>query len=128
MKPSIGRIVHYTLSEGDAEQINRRRTTGRAIADRLETGAWPLGAQAHIGNHAEAGQVYPLLITRVWPSDTGAVNGQVFLDGNDVFWATSRTQANYPGMPEADAPEGGRIAAGTEDARGKWQWPTREAA
>ena len=30
--PTIGRIVHYRLSEDDAAQINRRRTTGHSIA------------------------------------------------------------------------------------------------
>ena len=63
MTPTIGRIVLYTLSEQDAVQINRRRTIGSAIADRLayDRGdlmmkAWPTGAQAHIGNDAKEGQ------------------------------------------------------------------------
>ena len=98
--PTIGRIVHYRLSADDAAQINRRRTTGKAIADRMKqaivdeaggfAAAWPAGAQAHIGNEAKEGDTFPMLITRVWgPSETSAVNGQVFLDGNDVLWATS---------------------------------------
>lgn len=93
MKPSVGRVVHYVLSEQDAGEINRRRTTGRAIADRIATETWPLGAQAHIGNEAKAGQVRPMLIVQVWGEAEGScVNGQVFLDGNDVFWACSRNQ------------------------------------
>jgi len=95
MTPSVGRIVHYMLSESDAEQINRRRTSSQDISRRIEAEAWPLGAQAHIGNRAEAGQVYPMLIVRVWsatPDEVTSVQGQVFLDGNDVFWATSRSQ------------------------------------
>ena len=99
--PTIGRIVHYRLSEDDAKQINRRRTTGASIAERMrvqvsqvETATpilgWPTGAQAHIGNEAHEGDTYPMLITRVWgPNVEAAVNGQVFLDGNDVLWATS---------------------------------------
>jgi len=95
-KPSIGRIVHYRLSADDAAQINRRRTTGASIAERMKYGsepelkAWPAGAQAHIGNDAQEGHTYPMLITRVWgDAPTSAVNGQVFLDGNDVLWVTS---------------------------------------
>ena len=98
MKASVGRIVHYTLSSSDAEQINRRRTTGAAILERIHTGAWPLGAQAHIGNEASEGQVYPAMIVRVW-GDSGCSNLQVFLDGNDTFWATSRNQADGEPSP-----------------------------
>lgn len=108
--PSIGRIVHYRLSADDAAQINRRRTTGKSIADRMKASAvaieggappivaWPYGAQAHIGNDVKEGDVFPMLIVRVWgPMAGSAVNGQVFLDGNDVFWATSRTVGDQPG-------------------------------
>lgn len=86
--PSIGRIVHYRLSEEAAQQINRRRTQGASIADRMkrEPPAWPMGAQAHIGNEAEAGQTFPMLLVKVAGT---MVNGQVFLDGNDVYWATN---------------------------------------
>lgn len=102
--PSIGRIVHYRLSADDATQINRRRTTGASIAQRMKYGddpqlkAWPAGAQAHIGNDAKEGDTYPMLITKVWgDSPSSAVNGQVLLDGNDVFWATSRCVGDLPG-------------------------------
>lgn len=106
--PSIGRIVHYRLSADDAAQINRRRTTGGDIAKRLKqeivdqeggfVAAWPIGAQAHIGNGVAEGDTFPMLVVQVWgPAPTSAVNGQVFLDGNDVFWATSRTVGDQPG-------------------------------
>lgn len=101
--PTIGRIVHYRLSEDDAKQINRRRTTGASIAQRLAYGddpqfkAWPAGAQAHIGNDAREGDAYPMLITRVWGDvPTAAVNGQCFLDGNDVLWVTSACVGEGP--------------------------------
>lgn len=96
MIPTIGRFVDYTLDANDAEQINRRRTTGHSIAQRMKYGddpqlkAWPAGAQAHIGNDVKEGDVFPMLIVRCWgDTETSAVNGQVFLDGNDVYWATS---------------------------------------
>ena len=112
--PTIGRIVHYRLSAQDAAEVTRRRTTGKSIADRMKTSlptgaatleagvdkivAWPAGAQAHIGNDVHEGDVFPMLIVRTWGSTaTSAVNGQVFLDGNDVFWATSRTVGDQPG-------------------------------
>lgn len=116
MIPTIGRIVHYRLSADDAAQINRRRTTGKSIAERLlwsplgrhqdaipahaEHGtvrAWPAGAQAHIGNDAKEGDVFPMLITKVWgDTPTSAVNGQAFLDGNDVLWVTSAAVGEGP--------------------------------
>lgn len=91
--PTIGRIVHYTLSESDAQAINRRRDD--AIAARhnpvvADSRLKPTGEQVHIGNVAREGDVYPMIITRVWGSTPqSAVNGQVFLDGNDTLWATS---------------------------------------
>lgn len=106
MSPTIGRIVHYTLSATDAEQINRRRTNGTDIAARIEQDRWPIGAQAHIGNTANAGDVCPATITRVWGGQDNLVNLQVVLDGTDSFWATSR--------PESAGP-----------CPGTWTWPPR---
>lgn len=103
--PSIGRIVHYRLSVDDAFQINRRRTSGKSIADRIQIllnrdpviKGWPEGAQAHIGNEAKEGDTFPMLITKTWGSNsTAAVNGQVFLDGNDVLWVTSACVGEGP--------------------------------
>lgn len=96
--PTIGRVVHYRLSTQDIEQINRRRTNSKSIADRIPENRWPAGAQAHIGNEAKEGDVFPMLIVKCWgDTATSSVNGQVFLDGNDVFWATSRSVGNQPG-------------------------------
>lgn len=81
MKPSIGRIVHYTLTQPDADQINRQRADGTP----------------HTGNHAQEGDVYPAMIVRIFgETPESAVNLQVFLDGNDTFWATSRTLGDGP--------------------------------
>jgi hypothetical protein len=93
--PTIGRIVHYTLSEQDAGQINSRR--GDAAARSKAIAEEKTGYVAHIGNSAAAGDVYPLVITRVW-GDTpeSAVNGQVFLDGNDTLWVTSVSVGEGP--------------------------------
>lgn len=104
MKPTVGRILHYRLSEQDAEAINRRRTTGAAIAERIQAEKWPLGAQAHIGNGANAGDVVPLIVVTVHDEPQLSVNGQAMLDGNDTFWATSRHEGTEPGT---------------------WSWPPR---
>ncbi len=110
MTPSPGRIVHYMLTAQDAEQINRRRTSGASIAERIGQDKWPLGAQAHIGNEAREGDVYPMVIIRVFdPDPVWRVNGQVLLDGNDTFWATSR----------------GQVVNGSVDAKGCWFEPPR---
>lgn len=102
--PSIGRSVHYRLSADDATHINRRRTTRESIQQRIHD-HWPAGAQAHIGNEVAEGEVYPMVIVRVWgPTAESAVNGQVFLDGNDVLWVISRVVGDTPGT---------------------WQWPAR---
>lgn len=111
MIPTIGRLVHYRLSADDALAINRRRTSGQSIAARTKNAipptegrnhattiyGWPAGAQAHIGNDAREGDIFPMLITKVW-GDTpdSAVNGQAFLDGNDVLWVTSVTAGDGP--------------------------------
>lgn len=99
-KPSIGRIVHYTLSEQDADHINRRRAHAKEQAT--------LGGHnhpVHVGNSVSAGDVHPMTITRTW-GDTpeSSVNGQVMLDGNDLHWVTSRSQG---------------------EGNGHFQWPSR---
>lgn len=99
MKPTIGRTVHYRLTAEDAAQIDRRRTTQGDIAERIKAGAWPLGAQAHLGNPVAEGDLFPAVIVRVW-SDT-CVNLRVMLDGTDELWATSR---NPVSMDDSDIP------------------------
>jgi hypothetical protein len=84
MTPSIGRIVHYTLSDQDALLINKRRDESFQ-AERARS----------LGNMARGGDVYPAMVVRVFAGGTeanGVCNLQVFLDGNDTFWATSRTE------------------------------------
>jgi hypothetical protein len=99
MKPTVGRIVLYTLSRADADAINSRRGTDAPHARALGEPGW----QAHVGNKVYEGESYPLMVTRVWGG--GYLNGQVLLDGNDTFWATSRIEGDEPGQ---------------------WSWPKRE--
>lgn len=93
MKPSIGRIIHYALSQQDAEAINRRRKDfhdSRGAAERS-------GFVGHVGNHADEGDVCPAVVVRVWDESTITLNLQVLLDGNDTYWATSRAEGTGPG-------------------------------
>lgn len=98
MIPSLGRVVAYTLTAHDAEQINRRRADAQATIAAIRAGQRVgTGEQIHVGNQAQEGDVFPLYITRVWTdADGGPVNGQVFLDGNDSLWVTSATQGEGP--------------------------------
>lgn len=64
----IGDIVDYMITEQDAARISTMRTA--------------VTRSFNLGNHIFAGDVYPMLIVRVFDNDT--VNGQVFLDGSAV--------------------------------------------
>jgi hypothetical protein len=94
----LGGIVYYRLTLEDAAQINRRRTTGLAIASHIAVSEWPLGAQAHIGNEARVGQIFPMMVVRVIDGAAKMVSGQVFLDGTDVLWVQNVYQGNYIGQ------------------------------
>lgn len=77
MKPTIGRIVIYILTEEDARQI--AMLSGRK-------------------NSPAAGQEYPAMVVRRWgPDPASAVQLQVFYDGDGSYWATSRVQGEKPG-------------------------------
>lgn len=97
MKPTIGRVVLFTLSDSAVERINYQRKNSQGDLR---------------GNPVQAGEIYPMIISRVWPEETYAggetVNGQVMLDGNDSLWVTSAARADN-GFP------------------GTWHWPVIEA-
>lgn len=101
MQPTIGRIVLYTLGEADAAAINKRRADFMAFQQTL-AGAPESGHVAHVGNHVDAGNVYPAVVVRAFGGP--AANLKVLLDGTDDYWATSRSEG---------------------DAEGQWAWPAR---
>lgn len=74
-----GRIVHYVLTESDVDAITKSRM---------------LNPVAKQGNSVLPGLHFPAIVVRVFPqefgSDNPGVNLQVFLDGNDSLWVTSR--------------------------------------
>lgn len=82
---TVGRVVHYVLSEGDAVEINKLREAQLPVSEQLP------GIQYHIGNKVEAGEHCAMVIARVWNSDIGLINGKMLLDGTDDYWATSRS-------------------------------------
>lgn len=98
-QPSIARVVHYRLTEEQARQVNRRRTSSASIGERLVAGSWPIGAQAHIGEAVIEGETFPLIVTRTGSAADGAavVNGQVLLDGNDTLWVQGAVEGASPG-------------------------------
>lgn len=102
-KPTLGRTVHYRLSRQDSEAINRRRSDGRNSLEYHRANAD--GGMIHTGTDVTPGDVFPMIITRVWnDGPDGEVNGQVLLDGNDTLWVTSVKQG---------------------DEQGCWMWPER---
>ncbi|MNI89693.1 hypothetical protein D3C73_1471270 [compost metagenome] len=88
MSAAIGRIVHYKLADSDALAINNRRIKEQSPGNTV----WP-------------GDVFPAMIVRRW-GDTpeSSIQLQVFLDGHDTHWATSRTEG---------------------EGEGQWFWPPR---
>lgn len=95
MKITIGRVVHYVLSEADAAAIEGTRREFTSM----------MGAHVHRGNTASAGDIFPAMAVSVFSEgDDPPVNFQVFLDGNDTYWATSRHES-----PDAFP--------------GNWHWP-----
>lgn len=109
-KPSVGRIVHYQISQYDAAEINSRRSDAQAFRRSLDH-ANPIqagergrtGHVEHTGNQVSEGDIYPALVVRTFGGTT--VNLHVLLDGNDTYWATSRVEGDNPGQ---------------------WSWPVRE--
>ncbi|MFD8529399.1 hypothetical protein ACFV0L_18465 [Streptosporangium canum] len=84
-KPTIGQIVHYTLSGHDVSMIN------------LES-MQSFGGQGVVRSPVKLGDVFPAIITRAIEGAGTAVNLQVFLDGNHSYWATSRSGGSDHGQ------------------------------
>lgn len=91
--PEAGDIVLYQLTAADAAHINRRRI------DFHRNGAAEsqLGFIGHVGNSPQEGEVLPAVVARVHAEATVTCNLRVLLDGNDVYWATSRAEGTDAG-------------------------------
>jgi hypothetical protein len=85
MIPSVGKIVHLKLSAECATKINQERNN---ISNH------------YFGNSVSEGDIFPIIITRMFdkePTEKSSVNGQVFLDGNFIYWASSVVQGTENG-------------------------------
>jgi hypothetical protein len=92
---TVGQMVLYTLSEGDAVEVNRRRAHAtfhlNAHRERAD------GSQIHVGNEVAGGDVFPMVVVGVEGSGSlAAVNGQVMLDGNDTLWVRLVREGSGP--------------------------------
>jgi hypothetical protein len=77
-KPTLGRIVHYRLTEYDVASIQALLTVHR--------------------NHAAVGDVCAAVIVRIWDTPGPAmVNLQVLIDGQATYWVTSRCEGDEDG-------------------------------
>jgi hypothetical protein len=96
-RPQLGAIVYYKLSKYDVNRINTLRASRQH--------------QSIEGNAVSAGQVYPAQIVRTFDTgdtgtvddNTGTVNLQVNLDGDDTYWATSRQIGDAEGSYTTEA-------------------------
>ncbi|GEM45898.1 hypothetical protein [Deinococcus cellulosilyticus] len=96
--PTIGRIVHYVLSEADIHEI---RATWEANKGKLAFRSW-----------MKAGDHMPLVVTEVDPNDTHGTGGQVLISGNFTLWRPSLAEDPTGEKPLSwHWPEGTREAA-----------------
>ena len=129
----LGRIVLYRVSQVDVDRIHSQRgsrSTRASVPYQALDGTYydpahgtyssnppalpaPIQSSTPAGVvnnnfHAEsfAGDFYPMILTRV-NTETGEVNGQVFLDGSDVLWVH------------------GVFDAGTDVVQGGYNWPQK---
>ncbi len=95
----VGQMVQFVLTEDMCQAINRRRDDAYDHLPQIQEAK--AGYIAHVGNPPCSGEIVPMIITRVWEEDR--VNGQIILDGNDHYWATSVARGS--GYGEWDFPE-----------------------
>ncbi len=119
MMPTVGRIVHYTLTQQDADAINVRREHYLVFCATLTGQPLPgepgmNGHMAHVGNTAREGDVCAATVVRTFDPSVSTANLQVHLDGNDTYWATSRQEGDRPGYwswpPQVEHQAGDRPA------------------
>jgi hypothetical protein len=88
MKPDIGQVVLYSLTEEQAEQISRRRQEAGANLSGLSVGVVP-------------GDTVPMLVAAIasgYGDGLCAVAGRLLIDDEDEnWWVTSVTEGVEPG-------------------------------
>jgi hypothetical protein len=91
--PTVGRIVHYTLTSSDVRHVISARTARSAVGLPVE------------GYNPNVGDILPLVITRV-TDDATFISGHVLLDSNDVLWVFAIRPSDV-----------------AVQAQGCWHWP-----
>lgn len=105
-QPTIGRIVHYSLSENDAESINKRRAdTAKHLEAHREAST---GVQVHVGFEVTAEDVFPAIVVGTH-EDSDNLDLRVLLNGTDILWSPDAPYSPYAAAPEP----------------GSWFWPPR---
>ena len=94
---TIGRVVHYCMSESDCSMVKQQR---------LLNGQTSNGGV--LGNSPHPGDILAAIAVRVWSNNDA--NLKVLLDGPDTYWVTSRVID---------------VTDGAEPSPGSWRWPTR---
>jgi hypothetical protein len=135
--PNIGRRVLYMLNKADADQINQQRATvAKSIGLTFEFDPAQLEINQHrdakwqevsarmdlirslrSGNGADEGRIYPGVIVSQWGQS--AANLQVFLDGIDSYWPTSRSEYRGDEAPDLSMDNS---SAMTYTAHGRWHY------
>jgi|WetSurMetagenome_2_1015567.scaffolds.fasta_scaffold56248_1 hypothetical protein len=89
MSLRVGQMYFYKLTAAEAALVNQRRQDAADFAKSNPSSKQ--GLQSHAGNLAASGDVCPIMITKMkhTPGKPTTVNGQVFLDGNDVLFVSN---------------------------------------
>ena len=104
-RPALGEMVLYRLSKKAVMQINKDRQSGIGVR----------------GNLIKEGDTFAMMCTA--HNVDGSINGQVFMDGNDHFWAVMVTHGTEPGQwtrrPLPEIAQEATAGAGQPDTQAK---------
>jgi hypothetical protein len=105
--PTPGRIVWYTLTQRDVDDIVRKRVMFRVG-----------------GNTPYVGKIYPAIVVETWNTQSafGAINLKVQLDGPDDYWAQNVKPGGEPGTYQWMPYQKGQAAKTEEIMK---QWPSQ---
>ena len=94
-RPSLGRVVLYTISQYDADKYYREHND--VFGDVMPH---QHGREWH-SNDPRAGAVLPMTITDVDERDTCQwISGNVQLNNGHLLWVGSKSESAEPGVPD----------------------------
>lgn len=88
----LGSMQTYTLTDGDAITINKRRADSQRYIHAHRKQA--TGVIIHVGSRVEGGDQVPAIVTKV---DKKLFNVRCVLDGNDDYWLQNVEKGKGPG-------------------------------